>query len=107
MIHVLVVIPDPASPGDLPGRSSAVEVLRARDAEEAVEKLARNRRVDAVLLLAGAGNAEAARGIREDNLAPPPLFAAASSPEIPGVRRLPGETPGELLDLVAEALSGA
>jgi hypothetical protein len=106
MIHVLVVAPD-GPLGDLAGRSSSVEVLHARDADEAVEKLARNRRVDAVLLLAGAENAAVARAIREDNLSPPPLFAPASGGEIPGVRGLPEGDPERLLDLVDRSLAGA
>jgi hypothetical protein len=106
MIHVLVVAPD-GPVGDLAGRRSSVEVLHARDADEAVEKLARNRRVDAVLLLAGAENAAVARAIREDNSSPPPLFAPASGGAIPGVRRLPDGDPERLLDLVDRSLAGA
>jgi hypothetical protein len=105
MIHVLVVAPD-GPVGELAGRRSSVEVLRARGAEEAVEKLARNRRVDAVLLLAGDENAAVARAIREDNLSPPPLFAPDSAGEIPGVRRLPDDDPDRMLDLVNRVLAG-
>lgn len=107
MIHILVVAHGGADLGDLAGRRSAIEVLLARGADEAVEKLARNRRIDAVVLLAGAENAAVAQAIREDNLSPPPLFAPGSSADIPGVRRLPGEAPEQLLDLVVEALAGA
>jgi CheY-like chemotaxis protein len=106
MIHVLVVAPE-GPVGGLALRRSSVEVLHARDAEEAVEKLARNRRVDAVLLLAGAENASVARAIREDNLSPPPLFAPASAGEIPGVRSLPDGDPERMLDLVDRTLAGA
>ena len=104
MIHVLVVAPG-QSAGVFGGRRSTIEVLHARDADEAVEKLARNRRVDAVLLLAGADNAAVAQAIREDTLSPPPLFAPASAEELPGVRRLPADDPEGLLDRIAAALS--
>jgi hypothetical protein len=107
MIHVLVVAPGGANLGDLTGRRSAVEVLLARGADEAVEKLARNRRVDAVVLLAGSENVAVAEAIREDNLSPPPLFTPDSSAQIPGVVRLRAESPGQMLDLVLEALAGA
>jgi hypothetical protein len=107
MIHVLVVALEGAALGELAGRRSGIEVLLARGADEAVEKLARNRRIDAVVLLSGAENAAVARAICEDNLSPPPIFAPASSEQIPGVRRLPGEAAGPVLDLVAEALAGA
>ena len=107
MIHVLVVAQGGADLGDLAGRRSAVEVLLACGADEAVEKLARNRRVDAVVLLAGGENAAVAKAIREDSLSPPPLFASDSSAEIPGVVRLRAESPGQMLDLVLEALAGA
>ena len=103
MIHVLVVAPD-GPVGDRAGRRSSVEVLHARDADEAVEKLARNRRVDAVLLWVGAENAAVARAIREDNLAPPPLFAPAWAGDAPGVRRLAAESLESLLDQIAAAL---
>lgn len=103
MIHVLVVLPgadarEPSAP------RLSVEVLVARGEEEAVEKLARNRRVDAVLLMAGADNPAVVRAIREEFLAPPPFFAPPSDDELPGVRRLLGQRLGSLLDEVAAAL---
>jgi hypothetical protein len=104
MIHVLVVAPDAAAE-DLAGRLSSVEVLHARDVDEAVEKLARNRRVDAVLLFAGSANAAVALAIREDSFSPPPLFAPASAGDIPGVRPLSADDPERLLDQIAAALS--
>ena len=80
-------------------------MLLARGAEEAVDRLGRNRRVDAVLLFAGAENGAIADAIREDSLAPPPLFLAASAADISGARHLPSDLPEVLLDLVAEALA--
>lgn len=105
MIHVLVVTPDPGALGTLAGRRSAVELLHARDADEAVEKLGRNRRVDAVLLLSGEGNAAIAQAIREDILSPPPLFAPGSPALALEVRALPQGDPEDLLDLVEQALA--
>lgn len=103
MIHVLVVESGQEAEAAEVGRSS-IEVLLARDADEAVEKLARNRRVDAVLLLAGADNAAVARAIQEEFLPPPPLFAPVASENLPGVRRLPGPGRERLLDEIAAAL---
>jgi hypothetical protein len=102
MIHVLVV-----GPQDLAGlgaRRSSVEVLHAETPDDAVEKLARNRRVDAVLLLLPEGNAAAARAIREDVVPPPPLFTGAGHPAVPGVRTLAARDPAEMLDLLEAAL---
>jgi hypothetical protein len=53
----------------------SVEVVTARDVEDALEKLARNRRVDAVLLLDGASAAASAQTILEEDPAAPPLYA--------------------------------
>lgn len=102
MIHVLVV--GPRNLEGLAARRSSVEVLHAETPDEAVEKLARNRRVDAVLLLLPEGNAAAARAIRDDVVPPPPLFARASDPGIPGVRPLASRDPAEMLDLLEAAL---
>jgi hypothetical protein len=105
MIHVLVAGPEGGLPADFASPHSSVEVLLARGADEAVDRLARNRRIDAVLLLAGAENEAIAAAIREDSLAPPPLFLAASARVVKGARRLSSDLPEELLDLVAEALA--
>ena len=102
MIHVLVVGP-PALASLLAHRSS-IEVLHAESADEAVEKLGRNRRIDAVLLLSGADNGPVAMALREDIVAPPPLFAGGSSPDAEGVRRLEATDLEELLSLVEAAL---
>ena len=105
MIHVLVAGPEGGLPAELASTSSSVEVLLARGADEAVDRLARNRRIDAVLLLAGAENASIAAAIREDSVAPPPFYLPASAGNLPGARRLPSDRPAELLALVAEALA--
>jgi len=84
---------------------SAIEVLHARDADEAVEKLGRNRRIDAVLVLHDA--AEAVAAIREDLLAPPPIFVRPGAPAIPGARRLAAEEPAALLEEIAREITGS
>jgi hypothetical protein len=81
------------------------EVLTASGAEDALEKLARNRRIDAVLLAAGEANGEVAAAIQEEDPAGPPLFAPAGSPA-PGSRTLPGTAPEELLEEIGRVLSG-
>jgi hypothetical protein len=105
MIHVLVVGTEGGLAAGFASPRSSVEVLLARGAEEAVDRLARNRRIDAVLLVAGAQNAAIAAAIREDSLAPPPFFVAESAGEVKGARRLSSDLPEELLDLVAESIA--
>lgn len=85
---------------------SSLEVLHAREAEEAVEKLGRNRRIDAVLILSKAEAGEIVAAIREDILAPPPIFLAAGAPAIAGTRILSAEDPAALLALILKALGG-
>ncbi len=79
----------------------SVEVLHAAGLESAVETLGRNRRIDAVLLWAGKENEEIAAAIREDNPAPPPIFAVSPSPSH-GVSPLP---PGSLSDSLERLVS--
>lgn len=106
MYSILVVGSAEQDAGELEGRLSSVEVLRARDAEDAVEKLGRNRRIDAVLLLQPETlSLETIAAIREDLPAPPPLFLAVSTgaPVPEGVRRLSPGPPGEILaSLIAQ-----
>ncbi|MGE5414893.1 MAG: hypothetical protein ACM3NW_11995 [Syntrophomonadaceae bacterium] len=80
----------------------SVEILTACGADEALEILARNRRIDAVLLLGGA--ATTAKAIREEDPAGPPLFAPAGAGEIPGVEALASETPEALAAEIARRL---
>lgn len=95
MISVLVVT-DSGRHEPLPPVDPSVEVLHAGGLEEALEKLGRNRRIDAVLLLAGRHNASIAAAIQEDNPAPPPIFSV--EPDTPrGTRGLP---PGSAADCV-------
>jgi hypothetical protein len=100
MISVLVV----GQPGQdlekLGGGSPSVEVLTAHGVEDALEKLGRNRRIDAVLLLAGEENPAIVGAIREDNPAHPPLYLPEGQTPAGGTRPLPAEDPSKLLDLI-------
>jgi len=92
---------------DVAAGHPSVEVLTALGAEDALEKLARNRRIDAVLLLAGGANREIAAAIREEDPTGPPLFAPPTGAgPIPGVRPLPEADPEELLAEIGRHLSG-
>ena len=106
MISVLVVTAGEQDVEDLAGTHPSVEVLLAHSVEDALEKLARNRRVDAVLLLAGEANPEIVGAIRDDNPAHPPLYRPAGQPAPAGVRILYASEPSELLDLLRRELDG-
>ena len=105
MLTVLVVgEPEPGVAAPEP--ESSLEVLHARDGEDAVEKLGRNRRIDAVLILSAARAGAAVAAIRDDILAPPPIFLPAGAPAISGARSLPGRDAAALLAQIAQALAG-
>ena len=106
MITILVLGPgspmaDPAPAG---ASDPSVEILAAASAEEALEKLARNRRIDAVLFLPGSQARELAETLADEDPSAPPLFAPASMGEIPGVRRLEADEVERLLRLTVDAL---
>lgn len=108
MITILAVaLPDQEEILDrVAARKPSLELLHARDVEEALDRLSRNRRIDAVLLLLPAERAaEVAAVVREEDPGAPPLYAPAAPPPPPGVRALPGATPEELLDAVTGELS--
>jgi hypothetical protein len=108
MITVLVVGPrertqdfDAAA-----SRNPSIELLHAVELEEALDRLARNRRIDAVLLLVETEAArEIAETVLEEDPGAPPLFAPAMSGDIAGVRALPAETADDLLRSIVRALS--
>jgi hypothetical protein len=104
MISVLIVRASGQELEYLTETHPSVEVLLAHGVEDALEKLARNRRVDAVLLLAGEANPEIVGAIRDDNPAHPPLYRPAGQPAPAGVRTLPAREPSELLDLLRREL---
>jgi hypothetical protein len=90
MLSVLVVAPAEVS---IPSPDPRIEILRAQDPEEAVEKLARNRRIDAILILNGARASGVIAAIRAENLAPPPVFVASGSRPVPSGARPVAEDP--------------
>ena len=100
MISVLIVVGGGQTMENLAGTHPSVEVLLAYGLEDALEKLARNRRIDAVLLLAGEANLEIVGAIKDDNPAHPPLYRPAGQPALGGVLILPAGEPAELLDLL-------
>lgn len=108
MITVLAV-GDPGRAGDLDlaaARQPSLEVLHAAGVEETLDRLARNRRIDAVLLLAeGEAAGEIAAMVLEEDPAAPPIFLQATAAAIAGVRHLPPGTPEELLRAIVRELA--
>ncbi len=106
MVSVLVIIPEGARLEELEARHPSVEVLIAHGVEDTLEKLGRNRRIDAVLLLSREGAREIVAAIEEDNPAHPPLFQPAGLWRVPGARVLAAGEPGHLIDLLLRQLEG-
>ena len=103
MITILVLGPPHSGSESAahPAGHPSVEILAAASAEEALEKLARNRRIDAVLLLPGSEAAALAATLAEEDPSAPPLFAPSSIGAIDGVLGLPdGDFAGILEDIV-------
>lgn len=108
MITVLVVANRGRSDelDQIAARRPSLELLHAADVEEALDRLARNRRIDATLVLAGEERAaEIAHVLLEEDFAGPPIFVPASGVEVPGARPLAGGTAEELLAALARVLS--
>ena len=92
--------------GASPGRPHpSVEVMTAEDGEEILDKLARNRRIDAVLLMPGAGAAELAAAIREEDPAGPPVYAWGDAVGIEGVHALAASSAEEAVEEIVGLLS--
>jgi hypothetical protein len=104
LISILAVLPEGAQLEESAARHPSVEVLTAHGVEDTLEKLGRNRRVDAVLLLEEQGMAAIVAAIEEDNPAHPPLFQAAGGLRVPGTRILANAEPVELIDLLVREL---
>ena len=104
MISILAVLPEGVQLEELAARHASVEVLTAHGVEDTLEKLGRNRRVDAVLLLKEKEMAAIVAAIEEDNPAHPPLVQAAGRPRVPGTRILAAAEPAELIDLLVREL---
>ena len=105
MITILAVGPVPPEVSRFTSSHPSVEIVTAAGTEEALEKLARNRRIDAVLLLPGAAAREIAEAIREEDPASPPLFASAQAGSIDGVHSAAATDPEPLIEWVIEHLS--
>ena len=99
MVTLLVIGADFA---ELPS-STRVEILRARDLEEGLETLARNRRIDAILVLAGQKPAPIISAILEENSAPPPIFVASPRPAPVGTRAV-SEDPNAAVEQICREL---
>ena len=107
MITVLVVSdPDRARALDeAAARIPSLELLHAEDVEQAIDRLARNRRIDAVLLLRDTrAAAEVARLILEEDPGAPPLYVVGIP--VPGAQSLPEAEPTELLGTLERSLNG-
>lgn len=104
MISILAVLPEGAQLEELAARHPSVEVLTAHGVEDTLEKLGRNRRVDAVLLLEEQNMAAIVAAIEEDNPAHPPIFQASGGPRVPGTRILSTAEPAGLIDLLVREL---
>jgi hypothetical protein len=104
MITLLVLGPSHQEPAFADFADPSVEILAAGSAEEALEKLARNRRIDAVLLLPASQARELAETLAEEDPSAPPLFAPASMGAIPGVRSVEAENPVALVRGIVELL---
>jgi DNA-binding NarL/FixJ family response regulator len=105
MITILAVGPLAVELSVFASSHPSVEIVTAGGVEEALEKLARNRRIDAVLLLPGAPAREIAEAIREEDPASPPLFASVQAGSIEGVQTAAASEPERLIEWVIEHLS--
>ena len=105
MITILAVGPPMAQISKFASSHPSVEVVTAGGTEEALEKLARNRRIDAVVLLPGAPAREIAEAIREEDPASPPLFASVQAGSIDGVHAAAAAEPESLIEFVVEHLA--
>ncbi len=105
MITILAVGPGADKLSALAAGDPSVEVMTAAGAEDALEKLARNRRIDAVFLAGPADAAGIARLIREEDPGAPPLFGPASIGAVPGVRAVAEDPPGRIVAAIAHLLN--
>lgn len=87
------------------GRPS-LEVMTAEEDEEVLDKLARNRRIDAVLLIPGAGAPALAAAIREEDPAGPPIYTWGETGRVDGVRGLAAESAEAAIEEIARELAG-
>lgn len=107
MITILVVGErERAALDRLASENPSLELLHAGDVEEALDRLARNRRIDAVLLLVGPETArEIAELILEEDPAGPPIFVPSTTSEVEGTQTLVARTAEEILATIVRELS--
>jgi hypothetical protein len=109
-VITVLVVAEPGETAPLDRAAAArpsLELLHAGDVEDALDRLSRNRRIDAVLLLLSSDRAaEAAALLREEDPSGPPLLAPAPPDPPAGVQPLTGETPEEILEALVRKLSG-
>jgi len=86
--------------------SPSVEIMTAEEDEEVLDKLARNRRIDAVLLMPGEGAAALAAAIREEDPAGPPVYGWGEAARIEGVRGLAARDATAAMEKLVAELSG-
>jgi hypothetical protein len=98
MITILAVGPEAEALAAFGASHPSVEVVTAHGAEDALERLARNRRIDAVLLLDLSDARETAALIAEEDPGAPPLFASAGVGELAGARTLVATSGRALLE---------
>jgi hypothetical protein len=96
VIHLLVVDRDEAGLAAPP----SFEILRARSGEEAIEKLARNRRIDAVLFADDVTARETIELLERDAGGSPPLFRAGPC----GIQGVIGLDPEDLFRELSDRL---
>ena len=108
MISVLVLGASEAELAELEKADPSVEVLLAHGVDDALEKLGRNRRIDAVLIADGSNAERAERiveAIREDSPAHPPIFVPGEVGfEIPHTAVLTGRGSREMLSKLKDFL---
>lgn len=101
MVTLLVIGTDADA---LAPAGARVEILRASDVEDGLEVLARNRRIDAILILSGAAPSAIISAIREENSAPPPIFVAGGAQPASAGSRAVSEDPTLAIEEICREL---
>ena len=101
MISILVLGATPEELAELETADPSVEVLVAHGLDDALEKLGRNRRVDAVLITGGPDAGQIVAAIRDDSPAHPPIFVASGpGAAIPHTTPLPAAAPRQIVNVL-------
>lgn len=104
MITVLAVGHGAAGLARFGASHPSVEVVTAGGTEDALDRLARNRRIDAVLILDEESAPEIARLIREEDPSAPPVFAAGAGAGVESIARAAPDR--MLLDVIRRLSAG-